>query len=156
MARTFFLEDIDQGEENVDIETFILNNLLIEDEFRNSTEFDSELFRMMLYTEESNEIVHRVLDYFELRDMDVTSTYENSYIDDFDEQQFAKYYKDHFLDDFQVNYGFYKMKTKFFVLWSVTSFWMKETGKNQFGENGRGRIRDRKEFEEFSVDINVK
>ena len=155
ITSTYFMDDLDDDE---DIEAYIDHLLSYEEPSAvgsNRQWFDCQKFVRMLRDPAQNDIVHQILDRIEDRDLDVRTTFENSSIDDRADHAFAKYYADHFLDDRPINYGFYKLKTahNFLVLLSVTSFWMKEMGATQFGENGSGRVRDRTEFEAFSAGL---
>jgi len=107
--------------------------------------FDQCKFRKMLDDPSDDEIVHRVLDYLESRDLSARNSYLESGVDNQDDDDFANY----FLNNPRTSYGWYLLKKKrqYLRLWLITNFWWKEAGKNQHIEGGRGRIRSRKEFE---------
>jgi len=109
------------------------------------TWFDCTKFSLMLRDPEANEMVHRILDYMENRDISVMDTYRESCIDDSDDDKFAK----HYADGDAGGYGWYLLKKKhnFHAIWSITNFWWRKAGENQHAENGKGRVRSREEFE---------
>ena len=50
-------------------------------------------------------LVHRILDYFEDRDIGVMDAYRNACIDDEEDDEFAKYFVEFWLDNDFVGYG---------------------------------------------------
>ena len=142
----YTMEDLDEEEE---IEKYIIDHLSYDENSSIGVSrpwFDCQKFWKMLEAPGENEIVHRVLDYFEDRDHGVMDTFLESCLDEEDDEKFARNYAEHRLAN--QCYGWYILKNKynFHKLWPITNFWWKEAGKNQHRENGRGRIRSREEF----------
>ena len=139
------MDDLDEDEE---IDKYIASNLSYVGHSGfgvSRTWFDIGKFRRMIHDPADNEIVHRVLDYFENRGLGVRDSYFESSLDDGDDDEFARY----FLENPQVIYGWYFLnkKRQYLRLWLITNFWWKEAGENQHTENGKGRLRSLKEFE---------
>ena len=142
---SYMMDDLDEDEE---IDKYIAANLSYVENSAigvDRTWFNCEKFRKMMHDPADNEIVHRVLDYFEDRDLGARDSYLESSLDDDDDDEFARYY----LDNICLSYGWYLLKKKrqYLRLWLITNFWWKEAGINQHAENGRGRVRFRDEFE---------
>lgn len=138
---------MDELDEDNDIEAYISANLSFESPSAiglTRNWFDCRKFRTMIHNPADNEMVHRVLDYFEDRDLGPINTYAESEIEDEQDDAFAK----SFLANRSMSYGWYCLHRRhYFKCWSIVNFWWKESGKNQHAENGRGRMRAREEFE---------
>lgn len=145
----YMMDDLDEDDE---IDKYIGDHLSSEENSATGASrqwFNCAKFKQMLRDPGANEMAHRILDYFEGRDIGVMDTYRESCIDDEDDDEFAKYYAEHRTDSDFVGYGWYLLKRKhnFDKLWPITNFWWRVAGESQHCENGKGRVRSREEFE---------
>ena len=147
----YMMEDLDDEQE---IEKYIIEHLSYDEHSimgRSRPWFNGRKFGDMLKDPGENDMVHRVLDYFEDRDLGVMETFLESCLEDEKDEKFARDYAEHGFPD--QCYGWYLLKTqhKFHKLWPITNFWWREAGKNQHREHGRGRIRSREEFNAWNA-----
>ena len=142
----YTMDELDADEE---IDKYIADHLVFE---ANSAIglgrkwFNSGKFLQMLRDPGANEIAHRILDFFEERDMSVRDTYLESCFANQDDCEFAKYYVKSWQEKDLLGYGWYLLKKKH-KLWKVTNFWWRIAGESQHREGGSGRARAREEFE---------